>query len=68
VLDGIWELENRSYSGPKDKLRELEKQLRDQFIKSPAWEILSKRKPDPSYAVDEVGEVIAPPPLITRRR
>jgi hypothetical protein len=65
--NGKWELANRSYSGPKDNLRELEKQLRDQFIKTPAWKILSERKPDPTFAVDEVGKVIAPPPPITRR-
>jgi len=64
---GIWELENRQYSGPKDRLGELEKQLRNQFVKSPAWEILSKRKPDPSYAVNELGEVVEPDPRIDRR-
>lgn len=64
---GIWELENRSYSGPKDKLRELEKQLRDHFIKTTAWDILSKRKPDPNYAVDELGTDIVLPSPIRRR-
>ena len=65
--NGIWELtEGHYYSGPKDRLRVLEYQLRDQFIKLPAWEILSKRKPDPNYTVDELGEVVEPPPRITR--
>jgi hypothetical protein len=32
-----------------------------------AWEILSKRKPDPTYAVDELGDVVEPSSRITRR-
>jgi hypothetical protein len=65
--NGIWELENRTYSGPKDKLRELEKQLRDEFIKTPAWKMLSGRESDPTYIIDELGEVIPPPHPIRRR-
>jgi hypothetical protein len=62
-----WELKNRSYNGPKDKLRELEKQVGDLFIQTIAWEILSKREPDPSYVIDEVGKVIPSQPLIRRK-
>ncbi len=66
--DGRWQLtENRDYSGPKDKLRVLERELRDQFIKTRAWEILSERKPDPNFIVDETGEVLERPRPINRR-
>jgi hypothetical protein len=65
--NGEWKLGNRLYSGFKDKLKDLEKQIRDQFIKTSAWEILVKRKPDPNYIVNELGEVIEPDPPIKRR-
>jgi hypothetical protein len=65
--NGIWELGNRNYSGPKDRLRELEKVLRNEFIKRPAWEILSKLTPEPSYTIDELGKVVEPDPPINRR-
>ena len=66
--DGIWELtEGRYYSSRKDRLRILERQLNSEFIKTRAWEILSKRDPDPNYAVDGSGKVVNPPPLVTRR-
>ena len=40
---GIWELtENRYYSGRKDRLRILERELSSEFTKTLAWEILSE--------------------------
>jgi hypothetical protein len=53
-----------SHGGGKDKLRLLEKQLRDEILKSPAWVILAQREPDPNYIVDDIGNiVIADEPL-----
>jgi hypothetical protein len=47
-----------SYEGGKDKLRSLEKQIRDEVLKSPAWDILAQRGPDPNYVVDETGAIV----------
>jgi hypothetical protein len=66
--DGIWQLtENRSYSGRKDRLRELEYQLCDYFLKTQAWEILSRQAPNPNFAVNQLGQIVDPPTRVTRR-
>ena len=50
--------EMSAYKGGKDKLRSLEKQVRDEVLKYPAWTILAQRAPDPNYVVDELGRVV----------
>jgi hypothetical protein len=39
-----------------DGLRRLSEQVRDEFLKSPAWEILKDRQPDPYFNVSHTGE------------
>ena len=66
--DGRWELtKDRIYSGPKDKLRVLEYQLCDEFTKTIAWDVLSERTSDPNLIVDELGNIVDPPPPIHGR-
>src|SRR5882724_2455250 len=56
-----------AYEGAKDKLRLLEKQVRNEILNYPAWEILLGREPDPTYYVDELGKAIVPEPPMKRR-
>jgi hypothetical protein len=51
----------------KTKLRSLEKQVRDEVLKYPAWTILAQQAPDPNYVVDELGRVVKRDPPILRR-
>jgi hypothetical protein len=60
--------ENSAHEGGKDKLRSLEKQIRDEVLKYPAWDLLAQRAPDPNYVVDELGRVVKrDPPILIRR-
>jgi hypothetical protein len=59
--------ENSAHEGGKDKLRSLEKQVRDEVLKYPAWDLLAQRAPDPNYVVDELGRVVKRDPPILRR-
>jgi hypothetical protein len=40
-----------------DKLRPWAEKIRDLFLKSPAWEALKDREPDPKYWVDQEGKI-----------
>jgi hypothetical protein len=40
-----------------NKLGAFAKEIRDIFLKSPAWEALKDRAPDPHYLVDESGRI-----------
>jgi hypothetical protein len=62
-VSGInWCLQRRrdysTHEGGKDKLRSLEKQIRDEVLKYPAWDILAQRGPDPNYVIDELGGIV----------
>src|SRR3974390_2025529 len=69
VIKSDWNIPRQkvqvSWGGGKDKLAQMDRALRDEFLKSPAWAILSKRDPDPSYTIDEIGKPL--PPLYVRR-
>jgi hypothetical protein len=49
-----------SHGGGKQTLRSIEKQIRDEVLKSPAWDILAPRKSDPNYIVDDIGNIVIP--------
>jgi|SRR6516225_10568545 hypothetical protein len=52
--------EMSAYKGGKDKLRSLEKQVRDEVLKNypEVWKLLAQREPDPNYVVDYLGRVV----------
>ena len=52
--------EMSAYKGGKDKLRSLEKQIRDEVLKNypEVWKLLAQREPDPNYVVDYLGRVV----------
>jgi hypothetical protein len=52
------QLEPTAYKGGKDLLRLLEKQVRDEVLKSDAWTVLVQREADPNYVVNEYGKVV----------
>jgi len=58
-----------AYEGGKDKLRSLEKQVRDEVLKNypEVWDLLAQRAPDPNYVVDHLGHVVKPDPPLIRR-
>jgi hypothetical protein len=40
-----------------DELRSFAYDIRDLFLKSPAWETLKHRQPDPFFIVDHLGKI-----------
>ena len=58
-----------AYKGGKDKLRSLEKQVRDEVLKNypDVWKLLGQRDPDPNYVVDYLERVVKPDPPLLRR-
>jgi hypothetical protein len=40
-----------------DELRSFAREVRDLFLKSPAWEALKDRGPDPDYSIDHLGKI-----------
>jgi hypothetical protein len=56
------------YEGGKDRLRLLEKQIRDEVIKRfEAWPVLLRREADPNYVVDQHGDEVPREPPVGRR-